>query len=67
MGARLWNDYQNAGVVDLWSHYAPSELVLEDPGMSCCHWLGRILVLVFLDGSAESKGLNVSHDWVEVR
>lgn len=49
---------QNAGMANLWPHYAPSKLVLEDPGMSCCYWLGCILVLVLLDGSAETEGLD---------
>jgi hypothetical protein len=53
---------QNAGTACSWPRYTPSELVLEDPGVSRCHWLGCILILVFLDGSAETEGLNIRHD-----
>ncbi len=41
--------------------YAPSELVLEDASVPCRHWLGRILILVLVDGSTEAKGLDVRH------
>ena len=41
--------------------YAPPELVLEDASVPCRHWLGRILILVLVDGSTEAKGLDVRH------
>lgn len=42
---------------------APSQLVLEDPGMSCCHGFGRIFILIFFDWPTETKGLDVRHGW----
>jgi hypothetical protein len=31
--------------------------------MPGCHWLGCVLILVFLDGSTETEGLNIRHNW----
>jgi hypothetical protein len=31
--------------------------------MSRCYWLGCVLILVFLDGSAETKSLDARHNW----
>ena len=42
---------------------APSELVLEDPGMSCRHGFGCIFILTFLDRPTETEGLDVRHEW----
>ena len=46
--------------------YAPSELVLEDPSMSCRHGFRCIFILIFLDRPTETEGLDVRHEWYNV-
>lgn len=55
--------HEKKRLVQLVQACAPSELVLEDPGMSCRYGFGCILILIFLDRPTETKGLYVRHGW----